>query len=141
MREIKFRAWDSQAKRMLEVVTLSFMKMTGSLTHVTTWDYRDIDELTKINFPDKINLMQYTGLKDKNGKEIYVGDIVKIFTVTGGKFQDERRLEEIHWWNSGFCRGIKDVQGLPLWWLDKDTQKFEVVGNIYENPELLKEKK
>ena len=116
MREIKFRAWDKREHRMMMYIQIPAPCMSES---------------------DLWILMQYTGLKDKNGKEIYEGDVVKTFTVTGGKLQEDKGLQEIHWWNSGFCRGIKDVQGLPLWWLDKDTQKFEVVGNIYENPELL----
>ena len=131
MREIKFRIWNG--KSFFYASKILFQD-DGSLTHIWAWNNGDFSWQPIKNY----EIVQYTGLKDKNGKEIYEGDIVKIFTVAGGKFQEEEKPQEIHWWNSGFCRGIKDVQGLPLWWLDKDTQKFEVIGNIYENPELLK---
>lgn len=82
---------------------------------------------------------QYTGLTDKNGKKIFEGDIVR-FTdkYTGGKGIAEIVFEAFKWKYSGSYYG-----GNPIVWLciDDLSVKFEVIGNIHDNPELLEEKK
>ena len=77
-------------------------------------------------------LMQSTGLKDKNSKLIYEGDIVKIFHVSGtmqGKY-----FFDVVKWNDLRCRFDTENYGMI-----NDDDVYEVIGNIYENPELLKE--
>jgi uncharacterized phage protein (TIGR01671 family) len=115
MREIKFRAWDKERKEM-------FIP-------------RDLEEVPKVAYflPSKsmkikgrnLELMQFTGLKDKNGKEIYEGDIVLekeyLYDVSFGKIFDPDRDEYTY----GYF----------------DYTDGEVIGNIHENPELLKENK
>ena len=125
MREIKFRAWDEYSKKM------------------------DYDPMIKVfgqkwysvndHFNDSDILMQYTGLKDKNGVEIYEGDVIKceiqdkykknepgIYIV---KFDNEFRFSA--------CEK-KDPHGLPLTW--GAFLSIENIGNVYENPELLEDK-
>lgn len=115
MREIKFRAWDKEQKRML-------VPAMPTLGGGMTWREGSYDSSS-----ENYALMQFTGLKDKNGKEIYEGDILLIDDI-------ERHI--VGWENSVLsfyqaCAGY-DTEG----W-----NSAEVIGNIYENPELLEVKR
>lgn len=82
---------------------------------------------------------QFTGLTDKNGKDIYEGDIIAYFyeeTVIKGHLVSERgySLNAVIFHNSMFCIGIDNDFALGNWAEDDD---LEIMGNIYENPELL----
>jgi len=125
MREIKFRAWDAYRKRIYEVIEINWLsesiKVCGDFA-----GYRYTNIKSAI-------LMQYTGLKDKNGKEIYEGDIIKTFglldNITGPvEFSDYKLTWQIHpsHWNEDVGFELFDIR-----------VHLEVIGNIYENPELL----
>ena len=111
MREIKFKAWDKKEKRFL---TQKEMTEIGGFYYTYGVDPD----------PEEYVLMQFTGLKDKNGKEIYEGDIL----------QDKFGNKDIVRYSSFHDAGI-DVQGLGC---GVSFDKGEVIGNIYENPELIK---
>jgi len=114
MKEIKFRAWDGL--RMTKS-GIQFSATDGTLTMVQ-------------NMP----LMQYTGLKDKNGKEIYEGDIVRCKFAFGDNIC-EIVYDEGCFWVSQKNREVQDKAHDNLYW---HKEGIEVIGNIYENPELLK---
>lgn len=128
MREIKFRAWDKENKRMLKVDSLCF-----SLNKVMC-EYPEYDNYvweTGSNF----EVMQYTGLKDKNDKDMYEDDIVKLNTFKGLKngkiiFKDGCFWALVKEFNTvaNVLFPLHDNEGGTL---------FEVIGNIYENSELL----
>lgn len=76
---------------------------------------------------EDIEVMQYTGLKDKNGKEIYEGDIVKWTHPSFVELKKEYKILHIH-----------DIRGADKLEMDAANGWLEVIGNVYENPNLLK---
>lgn len=129
MREIKFRAWDSHEKHMYTVTELSFMKYDSKPIQNGCEGFWGDNHRKKFAL-DELNIMQYTGLKDKNGKEIYEGDIVKT------KWQEKAEMVWVEH-EAAFClKTIDDVVKDGYMYGFKDTE-MEVIGNIYENPELL----
>ena len=127
MKEIKFRAWVKDRKAIFEVVLINYV------TKKVTYLLERVGHLLSIRdakFND-VELMQYTGLKDKNNKEIYEGDI--LFESFG------ERYYKVVFENGGFraeFKGDFDEHSFDL--IDVVAQGCEIVGNIYENPELLK---
>ena len=125
----KFRAWDKEGNRMiLPKYLYSIDLLKEQVTERTECNYTF--SLYSIPF-DKVELMQSTGLKDKNGKEVFVGDIIK---CTRG-CPHEVYLEKEY--------GGTYVGGMPAVYLKGLLSGYawtgaeEILGNIYENPELL----
>ncbi len=122
MREIKFRAWDKDDKIMWENVIIADGQACLSEGDI---DFTDGDVGFSARLINNYELMQYTGLKDKNSKEIYEGDIVKLYSNVGriifikGQYRIDPNIE--------IMNNIYHAVSLGL----------EVIGNIYENGELL----
>ncbi|XOS93835.1 YopX family protein [Brevibacillus laterosporus] len=111
MREIKFRAWDKEDKYMLDWVLIKL-----------DVEY-SINQLLEMN---RFEMMQFTGLHDKNGMEIYEGDIVL------GRSEPATGTVEFSYGSI-----IVDWHGPDIDDLRDYHEFLEVIGNIYENPELL----
>lgn len=134
MREIKFRAWLKEDKKMENVKTMDFTDKT--IRCLKKNEFINAYLLRRVSFDD-VELMQYTGLRDKNGKEIYEGDIIKY------KFPYDKRIKHISpvkFLETEASFGIKDRYGneIPLYTISANNY-FEVIGNIYENKNLLEE--
>lgn len=126
-RDIKFRAWVKDRKAIFEVVLINYV------TKKVTYLFERVGHLLNIRHEkfNDIELMQYTGLKDKNNKEIYEGDI--LFESFG------ERYYKVIFENGSFRAEFKgDFEEHSFDLIDVAAQGCEIVGNIYENPELLK---
>lgn len=126
MREIKFRAWDTSKKRMWgcnemgrDELTINpdgrgFVNVNGQSAYLSEYMTHLIP-------------LQYTGLRDKNGREIFEGDIVKVKTM-----DNKERNNDIVQYYDHACAFTAGGQGFIYF------TEIEIIGNIYENPELLK---
>ena len=128
MRDIKFRAWLKSNKLMYNVLCVDIAEKKAFIEHSDMRGYA--------KYPEEIKLMQCIGLKDKSGKDIYEGDIVKAISFARWigvvKYSDE---------NQAFIFNDLDkkYRGYSTAFMNQFDDGFEILGNIYENPELLKE--
>ena len=142
-RKIKFRCWDKEKKKMTS--TLDLITFSGFLAGI---------EMKEPNYSDNFIFLQFTNLKDKNGKPIFEGDIVKTYYIPAWITKEEKQLAE----KIGLKDKDKNIDG-EIWEVEfiagtfglnqeKYTRfyhlghfaeiQLEVIGNIYGNPELLK---
>ena len=130
-REIKFRAWDKATKKMLRVNSLTFDFRLCDL-----WSGESKDEGVARNWADVV-FMQFTGLKDKNGKEIYEGDICEMALTTPYGLIKHKGVMKFNEKSAQFgCDVETELENIADHIEQKEAPK--VIGNIYENPELLK---
>jgi uncharacterized phage protein (TIGR01671 family) len=129
MRELKFRAWDNLEKDYLNEEDIAIDNL-GNIFIFERYDNNDADLWYTRLLPDPDNkrhvIEQYTGLKDKNGTEIYEGDVVKV--------EGDGEIYRVEWIRSGF--GLEPRYNSPRYPVLGNVElrkKIEVIGNVHEN--------
>ena len=135
---VRYRAWDVLAEKMIdEILMISFVRKE------IIGKFSDGSTSVPLKFEDERNgedviLMQSTGLRDKNGKEIFEGDILAFETdnevINVNVFWDEEHA--LFMFESKKYNEQEPLAEL----VENNTYPFEIIGNIYENPELLEDK-
>ncbi len=130
----KLRAWDKEDERMRTVSSINFAHEVISCKFAELKPFDLVDEFSI----DDVILMQSTGLKDKNGIEIYEGDVIANQNKEPENWYVSHH--EVVWHDTGFmgkqiCSSGSYI-GLNYW--TSGENGYVVIGNIYENPELLK---
>lgn len=138
MREIQFRAWDKETSKMYYQINKPRTDENIDDELIVQFDCTGYSVRTKNKYIRSGCLMQFTGLLDKNGKKIFEGDIVKIVKKESNEFHFEiydpnPLVSEIFYDKAGFfVKGITDMD----FYLGAVNEEIEVIGNIFENPEL-----
>ena len=131
MKEIKFRAWLKEDKKMVNVETMDFTDK--SIQYLEKSEFINAYLLRRVGFDD-IELMQYIGLKDKNDKEIYEGDIVLVKPGwTSTWYKTIVKFKE-----GAFIASLIDGENyIYIFNRGFDSNDFEIIGNVYKNKNLL----
>lgn len=130
MRDIKFRVWDNERNAMFNSKSVDIDFFEGKIE--ITSDTIRYDEVYTDEIKD-FELMQYTGVKDKNGREIYEGDIVE--------YKNEYHViewDDCKFMAKGFYCSSQDTP--DDFFSEFAYTNCKVIGNIYENSELLERK-
>ena len=147
MREIKFRAWHKEKKIMGEVLGIDILHKEIFFSN------GDVDCYEHVDFKN-IELMQYTGMKDVTEQEIYEGDVVKLIhtgiEISADRLEDLKRFVVIIKYENGIFKIVKTEKSLiESKYFEMEQKKvseifiysklydLEVIGNIFENKELL----
>lgn len=149
-REIKFRAWDTRGKSWLYPYPEGFHLFgeTTCFDLIRDQMHERYPGESSLLLMNEVEVVQYTGLKDKNGKEVYEGDVLQFsdkWEWYRGQFgggwlatQADKTEVETNHVKYPYERRVVNLPSDYEWLLSSEIQTyFEVIGNIYENPDLL----
>lgn len=136
-REVKFRIWDKTSNRMLYQDDFERVELDTKNKMVSLVRSETIESSYVLDYEDGIEaeIMQYTGLKDKNGKKVYEDDIIQYSHKAVGMILRKVRMKYGMWGIEGIVKGTQIPFANIL------ESEYEVIGNIHENPELLEGEK
>ena len=138
MRELKFRCWKMRNGKLQRYVCTPFGLFDYAHNHpdAPVMNYQNVNDIRDF-MPDADVIDQYTGIKDKNGKEIYDGDIIHEKWYDSDVHRGRDRIGKIEYFCDGFVCWFKreGFVGLGMF----PTKNIEIIGNIHENPELLED--
>lgn len=150
-RVIKFRAWDPDREKMMYPMVLNWWQDEGTPAFKSEFVDCEAPHECTSKYLYEVEMMQYTGLRDKNGKEIYEGDILRqVYRAETGSYDDRMSFEGHHIGSvvitasKGVCMKNPLCYSIETDETNRSNQykgvagyRCEVIGNIYENPELL----
>lgn len=143
MRELKFRAWTGKEMiyMSLEDLCIHFAvreeNMEDCIEPSPNLDCNEYKFAEQLGYKETY-IMQYTSLKDKNGKEIYEGDILNVTTPDNSDYDWNNTIYKVQYDDFGYEAIDKLGRAWDFYLLDSESIDIEVVGNIYENPDLIK---
>ena len=151
MRDIKFRVWDKYKKQMYPISSIDYDIFSQEIRMIAVGHKNGMCTAYNKNHNSEecditaLELMQYTGLHDKNGKEIYEGDIVLYrdweMAYEGGGNDSFINKGMVEYCEDNCCFNVTERQTIDISdVLYEGNEDLEVIGNIYDNPELLEGK-
>ena len=130
MRKHKFRAWDKKQRKWLDI-NLHMSVVDGCFY----WQFGYISDILSADERENIELVESIGIKDKNDNEIYWGDIVKIKRDNFFEY-----VSDVRFLYGSFCVNQHGTY-FPIFSLARPGDTMRIIGNVYENPELMMEVK